>query len=367
MKKELFSLLGNVASVDFYFSDGTDISLISDNNAFNMTELAKEALQLQVPNTLTIVNLNNFYVTIIPIDKIRQLLIIPHINTTNIPRDYREIAKFVDNLNSLSSLAYQLFTNKKKPNWKTCVKKIPTAQKEVDFNSKIDLTAKFKNEQTIFKTIKNLNFNQFNKALDKLTLTQYMGTIFEQNNYARGEKDVMIRFVSLLMSNVIESGQVPIDVALKIQDDILGTIEFKKNIPPFEIWMKQVAIRCFKEIQKTKDESALLIPEKCSSYIKNHINQKLSLTILAQNLGCSKSSLAHSFKKKYNQTISSYINIQKVKAAQYMLINSSVNISEIAYTLAFNNPNYFMRIFKHYVGISPTAYRVNIRINSNIQ
>lgn len=131
--------------------------------------------------------------------------------------------------------------------------------------------------------------------------------------------------------------------------------------------MKQVAIRCFKEIQKTKDESALLIPEKCSSYIKNHINQKLSLTILAQNLGCSKSSLAHSFKKKYNQTISSYINIQKVKAAQYMLINSSVNISEIAYTLAFNNPNYFMRIFKHYVGISPTAYRVNIRINSNIQ
>ena len=123
MKKELFSLLGNVASVDFYFSDATDISLISDNNAFNMTELAKEALQLQVPNTLTIVNLNNFYVTIIPIDKIRQLLIIPHINTTNIPRDYREIAKFVDNLNSLSSLAYQLFTNKKKPNWKTCVKK----------------------------------------------------------------------------------------------------------------------------------------------------------------------------------------------------------------------------------------------------
>ena len=59
-----------------------------------------------------------------------------------------------------------------------------------------------------------------------------MGTIFEQNNYARGEKDVMIRFVSLLMSNVIESGQVLIDVALKIQDNILGTIEFKKNIPP---------------------------------------------------------------------------------------------------------------------------------------
>lgn len=45
-------------------------------------------------------------------------------------------------------------------------KKIPTAQKEVDFNSKIDLTAAFKNEQTIFKTIKNLNFNQFNKAVN---------------------------------------------------------------------------------------------------------------------------------------------------------------------------------------------------------
>ena len=44
--------------------------------------------------------------------------------------------------------------------------RVSTAQKEVDFNSKIDLTAKFKNEQTIFKTIKNLNFNQFNKAVN---------------------------------------------------------------------------------------------------------------------------------------------------------------------------------------------------------
>ncbi|KJU75014.1 AraC family transcriptional regulator [Pediococcus damnosus LMG 28219] len=115
--------------------------------------MAKEALQLRVPNNLTIVNLNNFYVTIIPINKKQQLLIIPHINTTNIPRDYREITKFVDNINYLSSLAYQLITNKKSPNWKTCVKKIPTAQKKVSFNSKIDLTAKFKNEQIIFKTL----------------------------------------------------------------------------------------------------------------------------------------------------------------------------------------------------------------------
>ncbi|KJU75023.1 hypothetical protein AH70_03060 [Pediococcus damnosus LMG 28219] len=92
------------------------------------------------------------------------------------------------------------------------------------------------------QAFKNLEFDQFSNSLNALTLTQYMGTIFEKNNYQRGEKDVMIRFVSLLMNSIIESGQVLIDVALKVQDDILGTIEFKKDIPPFEIWMKQKGV-----------------------------------------------------------------------------------------------------------------------------
>lgn len=36
MNQSTFQLLGNVASADFYLCEGSDINLISDNNAYNM-------------------------------------------------------------------------------------------------------------------------------------------------------------------------------------------------------------------------------------------------------------------------------------------------------------------------------------------
>ena len=82
MNQSTFQLLGNVASADFYLCEGSDITLISDNNAYNMKALAQEALKLRVPNSLTVIDLNNFYVGMIPIDHNQILTMIPHINTT---------------------------------------------------------------------------------------------------------------------------------------------------------------------------------------------------------------------------------------------------------------------------------------------
>ena len=90
MNQSTFQLLGNVASADFYLCEGSDITLISDNNAYNM-----KALKLLVPNSLIVIDLNNFYVGMIPIDHNQILTMIPHINTTNIPFNYQEITNFI--------------------------------------------------------------------------------------------------------------------------------------------------------------------------------------------------------------------------------------------------------------------------------
>ena len=56
MNQSTFQLLGNVASADFYLCEDSDITLISDNNAYNMKALAQEALKLRVPNSLTVID-----------------------------------------------------------------------------------------------------------------------------------------------------------------------------------------------------------------------------------------------------------------------------------------------------------------------
>ena len=252
MNQSIFQLLGNVVSADFYLCEDNDIALISDNNAYNMKALVQKALELRVPNSLTVINLNNFYVVMIPIDHNQKLIMIPHVNTTNIPATYREITKFITNVYSLSALAYQLITNHKNPQWKIYIKKVPTDIQRVSFPTNNEIGTYYVNEQLIFGAIKDFDFNRFNDALNTLTLTKHMGETFETNNYVRGEKDVLIRFVALLIDTVIKSGQVKVEDALRVQDDILGTIEFKKDQPPFTIWMKLLAIECFKRLNQIK-------------------------------------------------------------------------------------------------------------------
>lgn len=357
MNQSIFELLGNVVSADFYLCEDNDIALISDNNAYNMKALVQEALKLRVPNSLTIINLNNFYVVMIPIDHNQKLIMVPHVNTTNIPVTYREITKFITNVYSLSALAYQLITNHKNPQWKTYIKKVPTDIQRVSFPTNNEIGTYYVNEQLIFGAIKDFDFNRFNDALNTLTLTKYMGETFETNNYVRGEKAVLIRFFALLIDTVIKSGQVKVEDALRVQDDILRTIEFKKDQPPFTIWMKLLAIECFKRLNQIKSEATLSLAEQVALYIQNHVNQKLSLALLAKKFECSDSSLAHLFKEKYNVTVGAYINSHKVEAAKYMLTNSQISISEIAYTLAFNSPSYFMKVFKKTSGMTATRYR----------
>lgn len=55
----------------------------------------------------------------------------------------------------------------------------------------------------------------------------------------------------------------------------------------------------------------------------------------------------------------------RIEAAQQLLLNNSLNISEVAYKTGFNDPKYFSRCFKQKVGLSPIEYRRMIKETSD--
>ena len=56
------------------------------------------------------------------------------------------------------------------------------------------------------------------------------------------------------------------------------------------------------------------------------------------------------------QSTTEFIRSQRLKLAIKLLKENKISISEIGYTVGFNDPSYFAKCFKQEYGTSPTEY-----------
>jgi len=52
-----------------------------------------------------------------------------------------------------------------------------------------------------------------------------------------------------------------------------------------------------------------------------------------------------------------YVTDRKIDLAKEMLADKNIPIVNISISLAFNQPNYFSKVFKKKVGVTPSEYR----------
>lgn len=89
-------------------------------------------------------------------------------------------------------------------------------------------------------------------------------------------------------------------------------------------------------------------------YIKNNYQEKISISDLSKDLAYSESMLNRKFKKEVHITFNEYLNRYRINKAIDLLKNSDYNITEIAYMCGYSSAKYFARVFKKYLGMSPS-------------
>lgn len=91
-------------------------------------------------------------------------------------------------------------------------------------------------------------------------------------------------------------------------------------------------------------------------YINANLNTDLSLHILAAKCNVSPGYLSKQFKNLIGVGVSEYINIARVTAAEKLLANTNMPITQVAFECGFNDSNYFARVFKNLRGITPKKF-----------
>lgn len=93
-------------------------------------------------------------------------------------------------------------------------------------------------------------------------------------------------------------------------------------------------------------------------YVNTHyMSEDISLNSVAEYVNMNPSYFSSVFRKEKGITFVEYLTRVRLERAKELLLCSSLKISEIAYKVGYNDPQYFSHLFKKYNQCSPKDYR----------
>lgn len=95
--------------------------------------------------------------------------------------------------------------------------------------------------------------------------------------------------------------------------------------------------------------------------LEEHFIQFHKVNEYADLLNVTPNHLSETIKKVTGKTAGDIIHERLILEAKRRLLHSSISAKELAYELNFNDPSYFSRFFKSNTGLSPEAFRKEIR------
>lgn len=191
---------------------------------------------------------------------------------------------------------------------------------------------------------------------------QVMEQIFENNFLNSNNSLDMTRCLMFAIINTMINALTDIN--------IICDSNFIERLNPFRMLIKCETITSMKQQvmdillkieqyhNERKNENSSNKIREIITYIENHYNDtNLSLTSIASELGMNSIYISRFFKSQTGEGILFTINNIRLEKSKSLIIDTKINIKDIAEMVGFINSTVFIRTFKKYEGITPGKYR----------
>lgn len=108
----------------------------------------------------------------------------------------------------------------------------------------------------------------------------------------------------------------------------------------------------------TIESKPALIAQKIKQYIETNIDSDISVTSIAKQFYLSETHVIRIFREKFGVTPKQYILKTKINASKLLLLDTTLQIKEIAMTYHFADSYHFSHTFKRFTGVSPEKFRM---------
>ncbi|MEH7304063.1 helix-turn-helix domain-containing protein [Neobacillus drentensis] len=97
--------------------------------------------------------------------------------------------------------------------------------------------------------------------------------------------------------------------------------------------------------------------QRVIEHLLSFYNKQINKEDLAAQLSIHPSHLSRKFKEETKITLTAFQQMLRIKEAKHLLKTENLSIEEIAWTIGYDDPSYFTRVFKKETGRTPSQYR----------
>lgn len=224
----------------------------------------------------------------------------------------------------------------------------PKFQKDIPISM---LEQRYESENRILEAVSRGDEEAAVEAMHQHSRFTYGGR-FEGSLYQ--QKNRMIVFNTLLRK-AIEPSKVHPYYIDAISSKYARIIEEADEVPEELMWQMVRDYCAYVRRYSLKEYSPAV--QKVMNYVNLNVAEPLTLKSLAAMCFISPSYLSALFKQEAGTTLIDYINTQRVNRAAQLLEHSSHAIAAVAEEVGILDVNYFTKIFKKTLGVTPTRYR----------
>lgn len=137
----------------------------------------------------------------------------------------------------------------------------------------------------------------------------------------------------------------------------LSQVMNTEDLSELRVWMVDKVTEVCRNILCKKEESNVSIVEKAKDYILRHFSEEITLDDVSEEMNITPYYFSKLFKDEAGVNFSDYLREIRMERAKYLLTEGKLPMKEICVQIGCADPNYFSRMFKKYVGVTPTEYK----------
>lgn len=113
-------------------------------------------------------------------------------------------------------------------------------------------------------------------------------------------------------------------------------------------------------LRERKEHSRSHVVQRAILFVTQRFKEEISMEQTAEYVNLSPYYFSKLFKLQTGENFSDYLTRLRIEEAKRLIAERSLSLKEICYEVGYKDPNYFSRVFKKAVGISPSEYRQQI-------